>query len=339
MVAYPGRGMNNRRKLVVAFGAGALAKPFGVFAQQPEKPRRIGVLMALAELDPEGQLRLAAFSERLATLGWVEGRNLSLDVRWTAGDVARASAYAKELVALHPDAILTNTSPVTSAIQRETRTIPIVFTAVSDPVGSGFVKTFARPGGNITGFINQESSLSEKWLQMLKEIAPRVKRVAVMFNPDTAPYAEYYLRPLKATGPKLGVETYLATVRSESDIRTAIAALGRQPNEGLIVMADNFMTVNRKLISELAAHNKVPAIYFMGNIVAEGGLISYGVDYVDLFRRAAPYMDRILRGAKPVDLPVEQPTKFELIINRRTAKALGLTIPQSLLISADKVIE
>jgi len=174
---------------------------------------------------------------------------------------------------------------------------------------------------------------------MLKEIAPRVKRVAVMFNPDTAPYAEYYLRPLKATGPKLGVETYLATVRSESDIRTAIAALGRQPNEGLIVMADNFMTVNRKLISELAAHNKVPAIYFMGNIVAEGGLISYGVDYVDLFRRAAPYMDRILRGAKPVDLPVEQPTKFELIINRRTAKALGLTIPQSLLISADKVIE
>ena len=221
--------MNKRRKLVIALGAGALAKPFGVFAQQPEKPRRIGVLMALAELDPEGQLRLAAFSERLATLGWVEGRNLSLDVRWTAGDVARASAYAKELVALHPDAILTNTSPVTSAIQRETRTIPIVFTAVSDPVGNGFVKTFARPGGNITGFINQESSLSEKWLQMLKEIAPRVKRVAVMFNPDTAPYAEYYLRPLKATGPKLGVETYLATVRSESDIRTAIAALGRSP--------------------------------------------------------------------------------------------------------------
>jgi putative ABC transport system substrate-binding protein len=331
--------MNNRRKLVVALGASALAAPLSSFAQQPAKPRRVGVLMGYAENDPEAQLRFAAFKEGLAALGWTEGRNLKIDVRWTAADVARAAAYAKELVAMQPDAILSNTTPVTTAVKRETQTIPIVFTVVSDPVGTGFVKTLARPGGNITGFINLESSLIEKWLQMLKEIAPRVTRVAVIFNPDTAPYAEYYLRPLQVVAPKFGVKTFNAVVRSESEIREAITGLGREPNGGLIVMTDSFMTVHRKLVIELTARHKIPAIYWVGNIPAEGGLMSYGVDYVDLFRRSATYIDRILRGAKPGELPVEQPTKYELVINKRTAKALGLTIPQSFLISANKVIE
>jgi putative tryptophan/tyrosine transport system substrate-binding protein len=331
--------MNTRRKLIVALGATALATPLASFAQPSTKPRRIAVLMGYAESDPEAQQRLATFKEGLATLGWTEGRNLKVDVRWTAADVTRAATYAKELVALQPDAILSNTTPVTAALQRETRAIPIVFTAVSDPIGSGFAKTLARPGGNITGFINLESTLVGKWLQLLKEIAPRLLRVAVMFNPDTAPYAEYYLQPLKEIAPKLGVKSYSATVRSEADIKAAIAALGREPHGGLMVMTDSFMTVNRKLIIGLAAQYKVPAIYYVSSMVDDGGLISYGVDYNDLFRRAAPYIDRILRGTKPADLPIEQPAKFEMAINKKTAKTLGLSIPQSFLISANKVIE
>ena len=331
--------MNRRRNLLIALGAAALAAPLLSFAQPPGKVRRMGVLMGYSENDPEAQLRFAAFKEGLAALGWTEGRNLKIDVRWTAANVTRAAAFAKELVALQPEVILSNTTPVTAALRRETQTIPIVFTVVSDPIGSGFVKTLARPGGNITGFINLESTLIEKWLQVLKEIAPRVTRVAVIFNPDTAPYAEYYLRPLQLAAPKFRVKAFNATVRSESDIQEAIAGLGREPNGGLIVMTDSYMTVHRKLIIELTARHKVPAIYWVANIPAEGGLISYGVDYVDLFRRSATYVDRILRGAKPADLPVEQPTKYELVINRKTAKALGLSIPQSLLISANKVIE
>jgi len=326
-----------RRQFLIA--AGAFIAAFTVNAQQPERTRRIGVLLGWAESDPEGQSRLAAFKEKLAPLGWSEGRNLRIDIRWSAGDVNRASAFAKELVALQPEVILSSTTPVTAALQRETRTIPIVFTAVSDPVGSGFVKTLGHPGGNITGFINLESSLAEKWLQFLKEIAPRVARVAVMFNPRTAPYAEYYLQPLKAAAPKLGVKTFTAAVSSESDIEAAITALGREPGSGLIVMSDSFMFVHRKSIISLAARNNVPAIYYSDNMSAEGGLISYGVDFTDLFRRAAPYVDRILRGAKPAELPVEQPAKFELVINLKTAKALGLTIPQGLLLRVDRVIK
>jgi putative ABC transport system substrate-binding protein len=329
--------MTTRRELLIALGAGTLTAALVSFAQ--DKVRRIGVLMGYAESDPEARLRLAAFKEGLAVLGWVEGRNLWIDLRWGAGDVNRASAFAKELVALKPEMILSNTTPVTAALQRETTTIPIVFTIVSDPVGSGFVKTLARPGGNMTGNINFESTLVEKWLLMLKEIAPRVTRVAVMFNPDTAPYAEYYLRPLNAAAPKLGVKAFIVTVRSELEIQEAIAKLGREPNGGLIAMTDSFLTVHRKSIIELTARHSVPAIYWTSNMSEEGGLLAYGVDYVDLFRRAATYVDKILKGAKPADLPVEQPTKFELVINRKTAKSLGLTIPQSLLVSANKVIE
>jgi putative ABC transport system substrate-binding protein len=331
--------MNNRRKLIVALGAGALVTPLTSLAQQSEKVRRIGVLIGFAEDDPDARLRLAAFKEGLAVLGWVDGRNLRIDLRWSAGDVNRASTFAKELVALQPEAILSISTPATAALKRETQTIPIVFTTVSDPVGSGFAKTLARPGANITGFINLESSIAEKWLQLLKEIAPRMTRVAVIFNPDTAPYAEYYLRPLTAAAPKIGVKASTVTVRSELEIQKAIAELGREPNGGLIAMSDSFINVHRRSIIDLTAQHKIPAIYPVTNMAAEGGLLAYGIDNTDLHRRAATHIDKILKGAKPSDLPVEQPTKFDLVINRKTAKALGLTIPQSLLISAAKVIE
>jgi putative ABC transport system substrate-binding protein len=295
--------------------------------------------MGYAESDPEAQLRLAAFKEGLAVLGWAEGRNLTIDVRWTAGEVDRAAGYAKELLALKPEAILANTTPVTAALQQETKTIPIVFTAVSDPIGSGFVKSLARPGGNITGFVNLESSLVEKWLQLLKEIAPRMTRMGVIFNPKTAPYVEYYLQPLNAVAARYSVKTVMAPVGSEVDIEKVIAGLGREPGSGLIVMTDSYMTVHRKLIIALTARHKVPAMYYVSSMAAEGGLISYGIDYVDLFRRAAPYVDKILRGAKPADLPVQHPSRFELVINTTTAKALGLAIPQSIQVRADRVIE
>lgn len=331
--------MNRRDALQGLLALGAAIGPLRAGAQQPENVRRIGVLMGVAENDPDARLLLAAFKEGLAALGWMEGRNLRIDIRYSAGLADRASAFAKELVALKPEVILSNTTLVTAAFQRETRTIPIVFTAVADPVGSGFVETWARPGGNITGFLNFESSLAEKWLQLLKEIAPRVTRAAVMFNPQTAPYAEYYLQPLRAAAPKLRVTTFTATVRGESDIENAISGLGRESGGGLIVMPDTFNFVHRKSIIALTARHKVPAIYWYGNISEEGGLISYGIEFADLFRRAAPYIDRILRGAKPAELPVQQPTKFELVVNRKTAQALGLKIPQSILLRADRVIE
>ena len=329
----------DRRTFIAATAVGALGLPFVALSQQPGKVWRIGVLMAFAEGDSESQLRLAAFEEGLAELGWVEGRNLTFEVRWMAGEVDRGAGFAKELVALKPDVILAHTTPVTAALQRETGTIPIVFTAVSDAIGSGFVKSRAQPGGNITGFANLESSMVEKWLQLLKEIAPRVTRAAVMFNPKTAPYAEYYLRPLNAVAARFGAKTFTAAVDSEIDIENVIARLGREPGSGLILMADGYMNVHRKSIIDLTARHRVPAIYFIGSMAVEGGLISYGIDNVDLFRRAALYVDRILRGAKPADLPVQYPSKFELVINTTTAKALGLTIPQSLQVRADRVIQ
>ena len=325
----------NRRETVFALIALGVA-PVAAEAQRPASARRIGVLMGW----PESALPiLVPFRETLAALGWAEGRNLTVHVRWGAGDIDRIARFAKELVALNPDAILAGTTPVTAAVQRETRTTPIVFMAVSDPVGSGFVKSLARPGGNITGFIDIESSLAEKWLQLLKEIAPRVKRVAVMFNPDTAPYADYYLQPLKTLAPKLGVHIFTAPVRSDAEIEQALAKLGRESGSGLITLVDLFTFVHRKSIIALAARYKVPAIYYSSRQADDGGLIGYGVDYAALSGRVAGYIDRILRGARPSDLPVEQPTEFELAINLKTAKALGLTIPQSLLLRADRAIE
>ena len=331
--------MNRRDSIAAILAFGAAAGPLALRAQQSERVWRLGVLLGWSENDPEAQARFSVFKETLAALGWTSGRNLKIDIRWSAGDANRASVFAKEIVAARPDVILSGTTPVTAALHRETRTIPIVFAVVSDPVGSGFVESLARPGGNITGFINLESSLAEKWLQLLKEIAPQVNRAAVMFNPLSAPYAEYYLRPLRAVAPRLGVETFAATVRSETEIEKVISGLGRGSGSGLLVMTDSFMFVHRKLIIELTARNKVPAIYYTSDVPAEGGLISYGIDNRDLFRRAAPYVDRILRGARPAELPVQQPTRFELIVNLKTAKALGLRVPQSILLRADGVIE
>ncbi len=331
--------MNKRQTLRSLMALGLAASALPARTQAPPGARRVGILMGYAENDPEAQLRLAAFKQRLAALGWVEGRNLTLDLLWTAGDVDRATPFAKQLLALKPDVILSNTTPNTTALQRETSTIPIVFTAVSDPIGSGFVKTLARPGGNITGFINLEASLIEKWLELLKEIAPRVKRVAVMYNPKTAPYADYYLKRFNAVTSKFGVTTIPATVSNAADIEKVITTLARPADGGLIMLTDSFMTVQRKAVIELAARHKVPAIYYVGAMAAEGGLIAYGINYVDMFRNAAPYVDRILRGAKPADLPVQQPILYELVVNLKTAKALGLKVPHSILVRAERVIE
>jgi putative ABC transport system substrate-binding protein len=308
-------------------------------AQQGDHIRRVGVLMGYAEDDPESQSWLTAFKQRLTALGWTEGRNLRIDTFWAAGDLSRATAFAKKLVTLQPEVIVSSTTPVTEALYRETKKVPLVFVNVSDPIGSGFVESLPRPGGNVTGFINLESSLVEKWLELLKEIAPRVTRVAVMFNPQTAQYVEYYLKPLETAASKIDVKTLAAPVRSDPDIEAVIVGLGRDPDNGLIAMTDSFMTVHRKTLIELTAQQKIPLMYYLSDVPAKGGLVSYGIDFIDQFQQAASYVDRILRGTKSADLPVQVPTKYELVINLKTAKALGLTVPQSVLIRADKVIE
>jgi putative ABC transport system substrate-binding protein len=331
--------MNRRAALKAMIVIGAAAASFPGVAQTPDDVRRIGALIGLSENDREGQMRLAAFKETLADLGWIEGRNLRIDVRWSSADANLASVMARQLIALQPEVILSNTTPVTTALKRETATIPIVFTGVSDPIGSGFVQSLSHPGGNITGFVNLESSLAEKWLQVLKEIAPQVTRVEAMFNPDTASFAKYYLRPLKSRATKFGVQVFSTTVHSGADIEAAIASLSRKGNSGLIVIPDAFMINHRKLHIALVARYRVPTVYYGSYFVLDGGLVSYGVDIPELHRDAAQYVDRILRGAKVADLPVQQPTKFELAVNRKAANALGLTIPQSVLLRATQVVE
>jgi putative ABC transport system substrate-binding protein len=328
-----------RRDFINAIAALAAAWPIVARAQQGDRIRRVGVLMGYAEDDPESQSWLTAFNQRLTALGWTEGRNLRIDTFWAAGDVSRATAFAKKLVTLQPEVILSNTTPVTEALYRVTRKIPLVFVNVSDPVGSGFVESLARPGGSVTGFINLESSLVEKWLELLKEIAPRVTRVAVMFNPQTAPYVEYYLKPLETAASKIDVKTFATPVHSDIDIEAVVAGLERDPRNGLIAMTDSFMTVHRETVIELTAQHKIPLMYYLRDVPAKGGLISYGIHFIDQFQQAASYVDRILRGTRPADLPVQVPTKYELVINLETAKALGLTVPQSILIRADEVIE
>jgi putative tryptophan/tyrosine transport system substrate-binding protein len=316
---------------------GVLTLPLIARAQQPV--RGIGILMGYAADDTEAQARVVAFTKGLKTLGWNEGQTVVTEYRWAAGDVQRMSALARELVSWGPEVILSHSTPVTAALHRETKSIPIVFVIVSDPIGSGFVETLARPGGNITGFINLESSLVGKWLELIKELAPDLMQVSVMFNPETAPYVDYYLKPMEIAAPKLGIQASISPVRSEADIEDVIARLGGKPNSGLVVMTDSYMFVHRKVIADLTIRYKVPTIHYTSDLVVEGGLMSYGVDTKDFFRRAATYVDRILRGAKPADLPVQQPTKFELAINLKTAAMLGLTVPPSLLARADEVIE
>jgi putative ABC transport system substrate-binding protein len=302
--------------------------------------RRIGLLLAGDENDPEEKALLAGVTQGLAELGWTDGRNLRMDVRWAADNLDRMRTFAKELVDLRPDVILALTTAPTAALQRETRTIPIVFAGVSDPVGSGFVASVRRPGGNITGFAYLEPSMVGKWLELLTEIAPGVKRVAAMFNPDTAPYARsYYLPEFEAAARSLKVEPITAPVHSDAEIETVITSLGREPGGGLVVSADNFMLAHRAPIILLAARNNVPAVYWYGVFSRDGGLLSYGPDPMDIFRGSASYVDRILRGTKPADLPVQLPSKFEMAVNVKTAKALGLAVPPSILLRADEVIE
>jgi putative tryptophan/tyrosine transport system substrate-binding protein len=326
-----------RREFIAGLGS-AVAWPVVARAQQPERVRRVGVLMGYAEADPEGQARFQVFRQGLVDLGWVDGRNLRLDVRWA---FANMRMFAKELVDLQPDVILAHTAPAITALQPETRTIPIVFVALADPVGAGFVESLSRPGGNITGFANLEGTMAGKWLQLLTEIAPAVKRVAVMFNPDMAPdRGSLFLPSFEAAARSLKLEPIVTPVHSDAEIETVINSLGREPGGGFVVVPDGgFTVVHRAPIILLAARNNVPAVYNGAGYVRDGGLLSYGPDRVDIFRRSASYVDSILRGAKPADLPVQLPTKFEFVINLKTAKALGLTIPETLLATADEVIQ
>jgi putative ABC transport system substrate-binding protein len=326
-----------RRQFIAALG-GAAAWPLEARAQQPERMRRIGVLIGGNEDDRALKPRVSAFAQALADVGWTDGRNVRIDLRWGGGDANRMRALAQELVGLQPDVILANSAAATAALQRETRTIPIVFASAGDPVAIGIVPRLDRPGGNITGFANLEATLGGKWLELLSEIAPGLKRAAIMFNPDTTPVSSF-MPSFETAARSLKVTPIIAPVHSDLEIETAIVALGREPGGGLVVMPGPFMVAHRAPILSAAAQNKVPAVYPLSAFAIDGGLLSYGIDPVDLSRRAATYVDRILRGEKPGDLPVQFPVKYEMAVNIKTAKALGLAVPPSILLRANEVIE
>jgi putative tryptophan/tyrosine transport system substrate-binding protein len=325
-----------RREFIAALGS-AVAWPRVARAQQ--RMRHVGVLMANAEDDQDAKTRTIAFQHGLQELGWIEGRNVRIEYRWAAGDSERMQAYAAELVALAPDLILANTTPVMAALQKVTRTIPIVFVNVVDPIGPGFVANFARPGGNITGFVIFEFSMGGKWLETLKQIAPRVERVAMIFNPQTAPFSGSFVRVIEAAAPAFAVATVSTMVRDIAELEGAIALFASKPDCGLIVFPDLFNTSHRETIVALAARHRLPAVYPFRYFATSGGLVSDGVDGTDLFRRSASYVDRILKGEKPANLSVQTPTKYELVINLKTARALGIEVPPMLLARADDVIE
>jgi putative ABC transport system substrate-binding protein len=326
-----------RREFIAGLG-GAAAWPLAARAQQGARVRRIGVLMGRDENDPVVKPRIDAFTQALAALGWTDGHNVRMDLRWAGEDINRIRALTQELVGSQPDIIVSDSTPATVAVQRETGTIPIVFTNVSDPVASGIVRRLDRPSGNVTGFAVFEATLGGKWLELLSEIAPGLKRVAIMYNPDTAP-ASTFMPSLETAARSLKVVPVISPVHGDAEIETAIIALGREPGGGLVVIPDTWMTAHRVPIVSAATRNNVPAVYFLSNFVRDGGLLSYGSDPVDIFRRAATYVDRILRGDKPGDLPVQLPVKYEMVVNRKTAKALGLALPPSILLRADEVIE
>jgi putative ABC transport system substrate-binding protein len=332
--------MMRRRTFMTLLGA-AVAWPRAASAQKASGLRRIGVLLSMDESDPEGRAQLSGFTQGLAELGWIDGRNLRMEVRWGSGDIDRIRTFAKELVALQPDVIVAHGTPVTAALQRETRTIPIVFVTVTDPVGDGFVAGLPHPGGNITGFLTSESAITAKMFELLTEIAPGLRRVAMLFNPDTAPGGgAYYFRDFEAAARSTKVEPIAARARSDAEIEAVVTSLGGKPGGGLVVMPDYFMLNHRGPIILLAAQNNVPTVYpWRSVVVRDGALLSYGPDLRDIVRRGAPYVDRILRGEKPADLPVQIPVKFEMAVNAKTAKALGLTVPPSVLLRADEVIE
>jgi putative tryptophan/tyrosine transport system substrate-binding protein len=334
--------MMQRREFITLLGGAAVASsllwPVAVRAQQAEKMRRVGVLMGTEENDTDSQARIAAFREALRKLGWIEGRNIQIDIRWGEADAGRARAYAAELVGTAPQVLLGNGGPAVSDLRQETGTIPIVFVMIPDPVALGLVASLARPGGNITGFTHFELAMGGKWLEALKEISPRVSRVAFILPPEHPAWAGF-LRTIQAAAPSFGVTVAPGGVHDAAEIERFITSFGREPNGGLLVLPSPVSTVHRDQIIALTARYRIPAIYPFRYFPASGGLMSYGVNPADEFRRAASYIDRILKGEKPVDLPVQAPTKYELVINLKTAKALGLDVPPTLLAIADEVIE
>jgi putative tryptophan/tyrosine transport system substrate-binding protein len=328
-----------RRQFITLLG-GAVSWPFAAHAQQPERMRRIGVLMQVGENDVDIQARVKVFQETLQQLGWTEGRDIRFDYRWGEAKADRARQFANELVKLSPDVIVGQGTISARALQQATNAIPVVFVQVTDPVGAGFVTSLAHPGANITGFEMYQPAMGAKWLEILKEIAPRVTRVAVMFNPESAPgRGIQFMRAIETASLSLSVKPAAFQIHNTAEIERAFDEVAREPNGGLLVPPDAATMVNSELIVRLAAQHQVPAIYTQPLFVTIGGLISYGVDTLELFRKTASYVDRILRGTKPSELPVEAPTKFELVINLKTAKALGLTVPQTLLVAADNVID
>jgi putative tryptophan/tyrosine transport system substrate-binding protein len=328
-----------KRRDLIAGLASAAAWPLAARAQQGNRVRRIGMLMALDENDPVAKRQTSALTQALADLGWTDGRNVRVDLRRLGGDINRIESLVQELVGLQPDIILTgNSAAATVAVQRETRTIPIVFVNVGDPVARSIVAQLDRPGGNVTGFASYEASLGGKWLELLSEIAPGLKLAAIMFNPDTVAVSPF-MPSLETAARSLNVVPIMVPVHSDAEIETAIIALGREPGDGLVVIPDIFTLAHRAPIILAAARNNVAALYWLSEFARDGGLLSYGADQVDTFRRAATYVDRILRGTKLAELPVQFPTKFEMVVNLKTAKSLGLTVPQSILLRADEVIE
>src|SRR5262245_12048507 len=328
-----------RREFVAALGGAAAAWPLAVHGQQ-DRVRSLGVLSGSAEDDPNNRVWFAAFDKGLQSLGWVESRNIIITRRFSVGDLGRTRTYAKELVALRPDLIFVTNTPAATAVLQETRSIPLLFVNISDPLGSGLVSSMARPGGNATGLTNFEFTVGGKWVQLMKELAPNTQRAVVIFNPETAPYAENYVRPARAAADSLHIELITAPVRDRDQLESAFVKQAELPGRGsILTIPDQFTVVNRERIILLSARNRLPAIFPYRTFALEGGLMVYGPDIIDVYRRSAAYVDRILHGEKPGDLPVQQPTKFELVINLKTAKVLGLTVPSTLLARADEVIE
>ncbi len=327
-----------RRDFITLLGAAAAAWPRTVRAQQSSQVRRVGVLMSSAAGDPDAQLRVAAFEDGLRDLGWIKGRNLRLEYRWADNaDLLRTSAT--ELARMAPDLILANSTPAMAALQEQRPTVPIVFTQVTDPIGQGLVSNLGHPGGNLTGFNSFEFSIGSKWLETLKQVAPHVTRVALLFNPATAPFADLFWRPIETAARSFAIAPVSVGARNTDELERAVEAFAREPNGGLMVVPEVSTVNHRGLIVALAARHRLPAVYPLRSFAASGGLLSYGVDVADVFRRAASYVDRILRGTSPGELPIQPPTKYELVINLKTAKDLGLDIPPMLLARADEVIE
>jgi putative tryptophan/tyrosine transport system substrate-binding protein len=327
-----------RRELIAALG-GTVAWPLAAWAQQPQRLRHVGVLMNVVQDDSSGPTEVAALRQGLMELGWIEGRNIDVEFRWPGGDIERVNTFAKELVGLRPDVLVGRSTPGTAALKQETSTIPIIFVNVTEPVEQGLVQSLARPGGNVTGFTNFEASIGGKWLQLLKEVDRRIARVAVIYNPQTAPFAELILRSVQSAGRTFAVEVVAMPVLNDAQIEAEFAIFAREPSGGLIAVPDSFTMQHRDLIIALAARHRVPVLYT--NLVSTpmGGLMAFAVDTRDLMQRAATYVDRILKGAKPGDLPVQQPARFQLSINLNAARAIGLDLPPTLIAQADEVIE